>query len=501
MVKKSIADFVYDILEENHRPMHYRRITEEVIKVKKMNAENPHHDVNAIMGSDQRFIKYQRGIWGLVKWKYREAHLPYSLTSYCLRNGTIFLTSYLIPYFNWAHDDRNAEVIFIDIEGEEIKATVNYRQKLISGFQEWFQRRELDVNDTLLIGLIDEEKRKYFIIPEKETQLDIEKDMSEIIFQVIREAGRPLYFAKIYENITNQNLDQVELSGEYIKNILKNDHRFLEIHKERWGLLEWFNEMDHFSFNLSVSNKFVDFLTSLKECFDFLGYQTEWFGNFEKELLVARAILNYKSYSMLITGLPKDYDINTVQAIHWADMGTAKEKANADSVILFAEKFIIRELVDRANEEGVQLYPTLFLEDIMKEHRRIPFSLFDLRIAFSPMHHPKNNVDKLMEIRNNQWGNWNLIRDIFSILQSGNETKTAMDIDWLLSELNHHSRIFRNGNIDQIEVKKVIEPFIHEPLKMIEISETGSMILSFSSSIAQKRIQLLTRLIMEGEEK
>ena len=141
MARKSIVDLAYDVLEENHRPMHYRKIAQEITKIKNIKGENPHHAVNAVMGADRRFIRYQRGIWGLVKWKYREANLPYTLTSYCLLNGTITLTSYLKPYFSWHRDDRTVEIVFVDSEGKEIKAMLNYRQKIITGFREWFQDR------------------------------------------------------------------------------------------------------------------------------------------------------------------------------------------------------------------------------------------------------------------------------------------------------------------------------------------------------------------------
>ena len=43
MTRKSIADLAYDILEENHHPMHYRRITEKILKIKNIKAEKPHH--------------------------------------------------------------------------------------------------------------------------------------------------------------------------------------------------------------------------------------------------------------------------------------------------------------------------------------------------------------------------------------------------------------------------------------------------------------------------
>ncbi|MBN2395223.1 MAG: winged helix-turn-helix domain-containing protein, partial [Candidatus Atribacteria bacterium] len=321
MIKKSIADLVYDILEEKNQPMHYRAITEEVMKVKKINAENPHHDVHAIMGSDHRFMKYQRGVWGLVKWKYREANLPYNLTSYCLRNGTIFLTSYLMPYFEWARDDRNAEVIFVATNGEEIKAAINYRQKLIFGFREWFQKMGLEVNDTLFIGLADEEKRKFFIIAEKETKTDLENDLSGYIFQRLREVRKPLIFSEIIESIDSHLIDQDKISEESIQKMLRQDARYVELPKDRWALTEWLNEKNQEYFHLKIAEKVNAFFSYLKNCFDLLGFQTEWNGEIvEEELFVAKALLNYKSYSLVITGLPEDYDISMVQEINWVKL-------------------------------------------------------------------------------------------------------------------------------------------------------------------------------------
>ncbi len=498
MQKKSIADLAYNILEENHRPMHYRKITEKVMKIKEIRAENPHHDVNALMGSDQRFIRYQRGIWGLVKWKYREAHLPYNLTSYCLRNGTIFLTSYLKPYFGWSRDNRDIEIIFVDDDGEEIICLVNYRQKLIFGLKEWYHKKKLGVNDTIFIGLLDENKKKYFIIAEKDIKADTEKDIANDIYQLLQEEGKPLTPDQIYAAIIRQDPHQQGLFSDYIQNILKNDTRFTKIQKDRWGLVSWMNKAEQFHINLKQAQNIDDFQLLLKKCFDFLGYETDF--NQQQKLLTAQAALDYKSYSLLITGLPANYNKDMINKINWLAISERKENIKADSVIIFSERFYIKDLVDRANEEGVQLFELAILNKIVKEHQYIPFSLFELRIAFSPMHHPKTNSDKLMEIRNKQMEEWALTREIINILQVASKKNTYMDINLLIKELNIISNSCNeNKKADHAQVKKIVDQLNQEPWKLVEHSESGNIILAYPKPIANRKVYSFFRFMMNKE--
>jgi DNA-directed RNA polymerase delta subunit len=496
MHKKSIADLAYDILEENHRPMHYRQITEEVIKVKDLKAENPHHDVNASMGVDQRFIRYQRGIWGLVKWKYREAHLPYTLTSYCLRNGTIFLTSYLKPHFSWSRDDSNIEIIFVDIDGEEINALVNYRKKLIFGLKEWYRKRKLDVNDTVLIGLIDNSKKKYFIIAEKDIRPDTKKDIGDTIYQVLKEEGQPLSYSRIYAEIIKQDPDKSSLFVEYIKSILISDSRYVEISKDHWGLIEWLNEIEQIYRNLLHADSVKDFHAFLKQCFEFLGYKVEYLDNYRHSLLIARADLDYKSYSLLITGLPNNYDINMIRSIDWPGIKKIKENIGVNSVILFSEEFGVKELIDRSSEEGIQLYQISMLYKIIREHQQMPFSLFELQIAFSPMHHPSNNSDKLMGIREKQWDQWILIREIMKILKKARKKNNYMDINLLFKEIGTSRNSNAINSMEERLVKSTINQLTQEPFKIIELSESGNIILAYPGSIVQKKINCLFRFFM-----
>jgi len=498
LYKKTIADLAYDILEKNHRPMHYRKITDELEKIKEIKAEKPHHDVNASMGVDQRFIRYQRGIWGLVKWKFKEAHLTYTLTSYCLYTGTIFLTSYLRPYFSWSRDDTNIPITFIDTEGEEIAAFVNYRKKFIIGLREWYQKKKLDVNDRLLIGLIDDNKKKYFIIAEKDILSENEKDISDTIYHILKVEKKPLTYTQIYGAIISQEPDKRGLFSDFINNILRNDLRYIEISKGHWGLTEWLNITQKLSQNLLYANTDEDIHNLLKEAFEFLGYKVEYLKINQQDMLIVYAELDYKSYSLIVTGLPKDYNFDIVNKIDWPAINIERKKVNAHSVILFSERFQVRELTDRADEENVQLYEFAVLNSIIKEHKKIPFSLFDLQIAFSTLHTAENNYAQLMEIRDRQWFYWNLIKDVVKILCTSKKHNTYMNFELLFKEIG---KLQKYDNIDdnKMLIKKIINQLSQEPINVVEISETNNIIMSYQNSIIKEKINSLFHFFIDKE--
>ena len=500
MARKSIADLAFEVLEENRNPLHYRKITEKIMKIKEIKAENPHHDVNALMGVDQRFIRYQRGIWGLVKWKYREANLPYTLTSYCLHNGTIFLTNYLKPYFAWHRNDEPVQVSFIDSDGEEIRVEVDYQKKLISGFKEWFQKRFLKVNDTILLGLIDKKKKVYFIIAEKDIKYDTEKDMGDKIYQILYNENRALNFSQIFTEITKRELGTGNLFENYILDILNNDIRFSRINNEKWGLLEWLSESEQLFIILSSAENTEDFYNSLKKCFQFLGYNTEYSSGGYAKVLIAQAELASKSYSLLITGLPKNYDINTIHSIDWQMLKKIKQNQGADTTILFSEKILLPELIDRASEEGVQLYELSILEYIINEHKQIPFSLIELRTAFSPLRHPGDNLIKLQKIRESQWQDYLLLKIIINTLQVVRTKNTFIDLNLLTQKINLMHNSFHNNKIESAQVKKALTLLSKEPFKLLELSESGNIILAFPDHLAQEKIYNTFQYILENKD-
>lgn len=67
-------EICYDILKENGKPMHYKKITEEVLKRGKSVGVTPQNSMFARMATDNkgRFTKLGKGMFGLTEWEKKE---------------------------------------------------------------------------------------------------------------------------------------------------------------------------------------------------------------------------------------------------------------------------------------------------------------------------------------------------------------------------------------------------------------------------------------------
>ncbi|MHA1257730.1 MAG: hypothetical protein ACTSPS_19260, partial [Promethearchaeota archaeon] len=202
-----------------------------------LKVKEPYYAVNASMSGDKRFMRAKRGVWGLVKWQYKDANIKYSLTSYCLKDGSMFLTSYMRPFF--PREEKVVEIIFIDKEGNEIEAIVDNNFNCIVGLKEWYQKKKLKVNDIIFVGLIDYDKKRYFLVTENEAKIEPQDDLSEKIFKILQEAGHPLTYKGICEKVLEIEVYEDNLFSKYIDNILRKDLRFIEEKEEMWGLFDW----------------------------------------------------------------------------------------------------------------------------------------------------------------------------------------------------------------------------------------------------------------------
>ncbi|MDD3030950.1 MAG: hypothetical protein PHF16_01025, partial [Atribacterota bacterium] len=200
-----------------------------------------------------------------------------------------------------------------------------------------------------------------------------------------------------------------------------------------------------------------------------------------------------------ITGLPDNYNADMIKNIDWLEMKRVRETYNINTVILFLKKIQDKNLIDRANEENIQMYEFTLLKKIMKEHQRIPFSLFELQVAFSPLQNPENNYGKLMEIRNRQWYYWNLIKDVVRILQISKNQNTYLDFKMLMKKITELNKYDSMDNYE-ILIKKIVNILNQEPFAFIELSESENMIISYQSSMINKRINSLFQFFLNEEE-
>jgi len=64
----SFTALAYQILKKTGKPMYYLDITREILKIKKTKGKTPSETLRVMMTNDDRFVRVDRGIYGLKDW-------------------------------------------------------------------------------------------------------------------------------------------------------------------------------------------------------------------------------------------------------------------------------------------------------------------------------------------------------------------------------------------------------------------------------------------------
>jgi len=489
MKHKSVADIAYEILSKHEKPLHYRKITEELIKVKPLKVKEPYYTVNASMSGDKRFIRTKRGIWGLVKWKYKDANIKYSLTSYCLKDGTMFLTSYMRPFF--PKDKKIIEITFIDKEGIEIEALVNNELNCIIGLKDWYRKKNLKVNDIVFIGLIDYDRRKYFLVTENETLAEPQEDLGEKIFNALEKEGRPLSFKEICERVLEVETKGSNLFYKYIADILKRDSRFAEEKNNFWGLFDWLSDAEKLKIELIKTEDNRKYKKLIQKAFNFLGYETSLVAEGRASFILAKAHLDYKTYNLIIDGKLLDNQSKRIQKYEfWDELEEAKEKYKADFSIIISTDFNYEKLNKKIEEYKVVLFELRWLDSLIKEHNRLPFSLSDLKLIFLDNDTIENNINELIEKRESIYYKIKLINIMIRVLNENNGKKLYLNLESLTKIINQKfTEHFEFKKVAESEIEETAKILSLEPFNILQTTEMGSIILNFKPELAKQRLE------------
>lgn len=488
MRHKSVADVAYEILIKHKKPLHYRKITEELIGIKPLKVKEPCYAVNASMSGDKRFMRIKRGIWGLVRWKYKDANIKYSLTSYCLKDGTMFLTSYMRPFF--PKDKKIVEVTFIDKEGIEIEAVVNNELNCIIGLKEWYKKKELKVNDIIFIGLIDYDRRKYFLVTENETLMEPQEELSEKIFKILKEEGHPLSYKEICERVLKVEVKEDNLFYKYSIDVLRKDPRFVEEKEDIWCLFDWLSEIKKLQIKLITTEDNENFKQLIQKVFEFLGFETSLILEGKTSFILVKAQLDYKTYNLIVDGKILDKKSKRIQKYeYWDELGKAREKTKADFSVVISTDFDYDKLNKKIDEYKVVLFELRWLDSLIKEHNRLPFSLNNLKLIFSPDNSVENNIYQLFERRKHIHNKIKLINIIIKVLNENSSKKLYLNIESLTKIINQKSmEYFEYKKVQESEVEEITEMLALEPLNILQKTEMGSIILNFKPELARERL-------------
>jgi len=488
MKHKSVANSAYEILIKHNKPLHYRQITKELTKIRPLKVKEPYYAVNASMSGDKRFMRAKRGIWGLVKWQYKDANIKYSLTSYCLKDGSMFLTSYMRPFF--PREEKVVEIIFIDKEGNEIEAIVDNNFNCIVGLKEWYQKKKLKVNDIIFVGLIDYDKKRYFLVTENEAKIEPQDDLSEKIFKILQEAGHPLTYKGICEKVLEIEVYEDNLFSKYIDNILRKDLRFIEEKEEMWGLFDWLSEIKKLQLRLISPEDNESLKKLLQKVFEFFGFETSVVLEGETFFILAKGLLDYKTYNLIIDAKLPDKKNEKIQKYdHWNELSKVKEKTESDYSIIISSDFEYDTLSKKTDRNRAVLFELRWLNDLIEKHNNLPFSLNNLESIFSSDNPLKKNIFELFEERKTFYNKITLINIIIKALHENSGKKLYLNLESLTKIINQKNDECPGfNNVQEHEVESIIKIFSLEPFNIIQKTEIGSIILNFKPDLAKERL-------------
>jgi len=497
MKHKSVADVAYEILARHKKPMHYRKISDELIQIKPLKVKEPYYAVNASMSGDKRFVRVKRGIWGLLKWKYRDANIKYSVTSYCLKDGTMFLTSYMRPFF--PREKKEIEIFFLDKEGNEIEAKVNNEFNYITGIDQWYKDKKIKVNDVIYVGLIDYDRRKYFLVTEEETQIEPKEEIKEKVYKILKETGKPLSYQDICDKVLEIESNGKNLFSDYIKSVLKENTKFIEEKENIWGLFDWLSEPKKLQRLLMDSKDSEKFKKAIKKVFDFLGYQTSFMVKDDTSFVLAEAQLDSITYRIIIDGkISQEKNKKILEYEYWNQMESSRAESAADFSVVISNDFDYERLRRESNTHHVTLLESRWLEKIIKEHARLTFSLVDLKEIFFPGQSTENNIARLLEKRKETYNRIIMIKKVMNILKESSQKKLYLNIELLTKMLNQQesNEGIELGKIQEFEVEKIINIFTLEPFDILQRNEKDHIILNYSPKLARERIEKTIKEIL-----
>ncbi len=488
MKHKSVADSAYEILIKHKKPLHYREITQELTKIRPLKVKEPYYAVNASMSGDKRFMRIKRGVWGLVKWQYKDANIKYSLTSYCLKDGTMFLTSYMRPFF--PKEENAVEITFIDKEGNKIEAIVNNVSKYIVGLKEWYEKKKLKVNDVVFVGLIDYDKKRYFLVTEDETKIEPQDDLSEKIFKILQEAGRSLTYTEICERVLEVEVNGENLFSKYIDNILRKDFRFIEEKEEMWGLFDWLSEIKKLQLRMISSEDNENLKKLLQKVFEFLGFETSIVLEGQVSFILAKALLDYKTYNLIVDAKLSDKKNEKIQKYeHWNELSKVKEETKSDYSVIISPDFDYDKLNRKTDKNKVTLFELRWLCNLIEEHDKLPFSLSNLESIFLVDNSTENNIFQLFEKRKILYNKIKLVNIIINLLHENSGKKIYLNVESLTKIINQRTDTYIGfERVQEYEVEEITKVFSLEPFNIIQKTEMGSIILNFKPELAKERL-------------
>ncbi len=257
-----------------------------------------------------------------------------------------------------------------------------------------------------------------------------------------------------------------------------------------WGLFDWLSEIKKLQLRLvsSVDNESLKKL--LQKVFEFLGFETSIVLERESSFILAKALLDYKTYNLIIDAKLSDKKSEKIQKYeHWNELSKVKEETKSDYSVIVSSDFDYDKLNRKTDKNKVILFELKWLCDLIEEHDKLPFSLSNLESIFSADNSVKDNIFRLFEKRKIIYNRIKLINIIINLLHENSGKKLYLNVESLTKIINQKINAYSGfKKVQEYEVEEITKIFSLEPFNIIQKTEMGSIILNFKPELAKERL-------------
>jgi hypothetical protein len=268
------------------------------------------------------------------------------------------------------------------------------------------------------------------VVTEDEAKIEPQDDLSEKIFKILQEAGRSLTYKEICERVLEVEVNEENLFSKYIDNILRKDLRFIENKEEMWGLFDWLSEIEKLQLRLKNSEDNESLKKLLQKVFEFLGFETSIVLEGKASFILAKALLDYRTYNLTIDAKLSDKKSEKIQKYeHWSELSKVKEETKSDYSVIISPNFDYDKLCRKTDKNKVMLFELRWVCDLIEEHDKLPFSLSNLESIFSADNSVKSNIFRVFEKRKILYNKIKLINIIINLLHENSGKKLYLNVE------------------------------------------------------------------------
>ena len=148
-----------------------------------------------------------------------------------------------------------------------------------------------------------------------------------------------------------------------------------------------------------------------------LGFDAQHVGGAGRTDILLNASVSAASYRVVVDAKSNKNGKIGDQNIDWNSLDDHRKAEGAHSAMVVAPDFSGGNLLKRAHDYGVSLLTATVLVELLRLHRRTPFSLVDLRQIFETPSKTGEAIEQLRQASQSTERRWALLRELIDVIE------------------------------------------------------------------------------------